>query len=138
MNEAGNPEKVPVSVEPLCWNTTTMPEPAHVPDRFDAGAVPTVTMTSFDAPLTPVLAPARTRTKYVPLGTPLAENVVAVDPVLKLARLFAPLEEPASITYDVAGSGDVGTSHVSVTVLPLTDEVRFGGAVGAAVANSRL
>ena len=54
---------------------------------------PTTRVASLDAALVPAPFAARTRTKYVPVLTPPAENVVAVEPVLKFARLAAPAVE---------------------------------------------
>jgi hypothetical protein len=71
----------------------------------------------------------------VPDDTSVAVNDVAALRVSNIATSVAkPADELASITYDVAASGDVGASHVNVTVLPLTDAVRFDGAPGAASA----
>ena len=53
---------------------------------------------SFDGALVPAAFEARSRTKYVPAGTPDVENVVAVLPVLKFATLLEPPADPASST----------------------------------------
>jgi hypothetical protein len=58
--------------------------------------LPTVTTTSLVAPLTPAEFFARTRTKYVPAGTPDTVNDVAVFPVSKTAAFARPDAKPAS------------------------------------------
>jgi hypothetical protein len=58
----------------------------------------TMTTTSFDAALEPAELRARTRTTYVPDGTPVAVNDVAVLRVSNTTMLAAPADEPASIT----------------------------------------
>ena len=58
---------------------------------------PTVKTTSLDAaPSVRSNARARTRTKYVPLGTWGIVSVFALLPVSKLATLLSPLDDPAS------------------------------------------
>ena len=60
------------------------------------------------------------------MAIPPVVNVVAFDPVLKLARLAFPLEEPASIWYPVGLP--VPAFHVSVMFEPYDDAVRLLGA----------
>jgi hypothetical protein len=50
--------------------------------------------------------------------------------------LVAPEADPASNTYEVVGSPVTGALHVSVTVDPLTLNVRFWGAPGAVAASA--
>ena len=59
---------------------------------------PTMMTTSLDAALVPALFRARTRTKYVPAGTPVAVNDVAALNVSNTAMLVDPADDPASIT----------------------------------------
>jgi hypothetical protein len=66
----------------------------------------------------------------VPLTTLVAVKVVAALPVEKLARLVNPAAEPASITYDVAAQPPEGGCQFRMTVTPVTDAVRPGGAPG--------
>ena len=73
----------------------------------------------------------------MPAGTDVTVNVVAALPVSKLARFLRPDADPASTTYDVAGSPDDGAVHVSVTALPLTDCVSAVGAAETAAAEIR-
>jgi hypothetical protein len=54
-----------------------------------------------------------------------------VLPVSNVAMFVAPLAAPASMTYDVGGSGGPGAAHCTITVLPLTEDVRLDGAPGA-------
>jgi len=90
---------------------------------------PTTTTTSFEGnPAAPLASMARTRTKYVPAGTPVVENVVSALPVGRLARLADPLLDPASMRYETAPAVAV---HVSVTVVPMTVLVRLVGAPNA-------
>ena len=91
----------------------------------------TVITTSLEGALDPELFFARTRTKYVPAGTPLTVKVVAGLPVSNTAMFAAPDDEPASMTYDVAGSVDVDCSQFNLTVLLLTDADRFVDGLGA-------
>ena len=63
-----------------------------------AGVFEMVTVISFDAALDPMPFAARTRTKYVPAPTPLAEKLVEVLPVLRVVRSERPVAETASIT----------------------------------------
>ena len=63
-------------------------------------------------------------------------SVVAEVPVSN-EMIVAPEENPASITYDEAGSGPVGASQVNVTVVPLTDADSPLEGVGAAAAATR-
>jgi hypothetical protein len=92
--------------------------------------VGTVTITSFEGALTVLPLPARTRTKYVPALTPLAENKRKALPVEKLARLLAPGDEPASMIYVVGAHPPTGAAHVKVTENPLTIAVKLSGAPG--------
>jgi hypothetical protein len=73
----------------------------------------------------------------VPAGTPVTVRVVAELPVSNTAIFVEAGEEPASITYDVAGSEEVGASQFKMTVLPLAEPVRFPDAPGAASAVTR-
>jgi hypothetical protein len=50
---------------------------------------------------------------------------VAALPVGKLARLLAPGVDPASSTYKTVNPPVAGAVHASVTVEPLTLDVRF-------------
>ncbi len=65
---------------------------------------------------------------------PLAENVVAVLPVVTVARFASPDPDPASMKYEVTGSPEDGAPHVSVTVAPLDELERLVGAPGAVAA----
>src|ERR1051325_11368584 len=56
-----------------------------------------ITTISFETAPGPLALAARTRTKYVPRGTPVVENVVSVEPVLKFARFDSPELDPASM-----------------------------------------
>ena len=55
----------------------------------------TTTRISFDGALVPLALFASTRTKYEPAPTPVAVSVGELDPVLALARLARPEDEPA-------------------------------------------
>src|SRR5262252_5810539 len=88
-------------------------------------------MTSFEGPLVPHAFLPFTRMKYVPLPTPTATSDVAALPVSKLARFAAPLEEPASTTYELVGPAPA--VHWSVTIDPLTVELNPVGAPGGLV-----
>jgi len=55
-------------------------------------------------------------------------------PVSNTMILLAPGVEPASITYDVGESPDVGPSHPRLTVVPFTNDIRFPGEPGAVAA----
>ena len=96
---------------------------------------PTTNCASFDGALLPMLVIVRTRTKYVPAPTPLAEKVVAVLPVETRARFDAPDDDPASIRYAVTrpAGGVGGGRHESVTLEPEEEAVRSNG--GPAVGN---
>jgi hypothetical protein len=88
-----------------------------------------VTRTSFDGGLAPHAFFALTRTKYAPLPTPVTRNEGEVLAVSKFARSFEPVDEPASITYDV-GAPSLA-AHAKVTVDPDTTAVNPRGAPGA-------
>jgi hypothetical protein len=67
----------------------------------------------------------------VPAPTPLAENVVAVLPVLKFARFESPVADPASITKPVGAQPPAGAVQEIVTDDPVAEPVRPVGAPGA-------
>jgi hypothetical protein len=121
---------VKVTVPPF----TADARPVGAPGVPAHGPPPTETTTSLDGALNPLAFCARTRTKYVPGATPLAENVVAALPVRTFARFAEPLDDPASMTYDVTGSPEPDPDQMSVTELPATDAVRLLGAPGTASA----
>jgi hypothetical protein len=54
-----------------------------------------------------------------------------------MAMFDAPGDDPASITYEVAGSEPEGAAHVSATVVPVTDAERLADAFGTAAAENR-
>src|SRR5215470_5590766 len=88
-----------VTVDPLVDTLNPAGAPgAHEPPPL------TVTITSFDGPLTPAPFFARTRTKYVPAGTLSTFSAGAGFPVSTFARSVRPLADPASTTYDEGGS----------------------------------
>src|SRR6266540_2778145 len=96
-----------------------------------AGAVPpTTTWISLEGPLDPVAFVERTRTKYVPLTTPLALKEVAGLPVENDVRLLRPGPEPASIVYAVAAHPDAGACQIRATALPPTVAVSPVGTPG--------
>jgi hypothetical protein len=118
--------------------STTVPLALAEPERLPGGpgaavhpVEPTTSTASFEGTLTPAPLEALTRTKYVPLGTPPVENVVAALPVAKLARFVAAEVDPASMTYDWTGSPVTGALQVSVTLLPEDVAVRLVGPPGA-------
>ena len=95
------------------------------------GAEPIVSDTSFDVLLlVPDAFDERTRTKYRPAATPLAESVVEELPVGTVARLVNPELEPASRMYDVAAHPPAGACHARVMDVPFTVDVSPVGASG--------
>lgn len=92
---------------------------------------PTMTLISFDGPLTPAPFFARTRTKYVPAGTPSAISARSALPVSKFARSVNVVAEPASTTYEDGASPATGACHVRLTVAPTTMPMSPDGVVGA-------
>ena len=62
---------------------------------------------------------------------PDAEKTVSGLPVEKLARSAAPAADPASITYAMIGSPELGAIQDSVTLLPLDVADKAVGALGA-------
>lgn len=60
----------------------------------------------------------------------MAVKVVAVDPVLTVARSARDAADPASITYDI-GAFPTGALHDKVNERPLTDDCNDVGAGGA-------
>src|SRR6266849_5377046 len=90
------------------------------PGAAPHGVAPTVKVASLDGPLTPLAFTARTRTKYVPDETPVAENSALLLPVEKFARLLSPDIEPTSIEYDPIGQPPDGACHVRVRLPPDT------------------
>ena len=121
--------QVSVSVEPATF--AVKPDGAPGRDRHEVVPPATVTTTSFDDGLRPALFFARTRTKYVPLGTSFAVSAGPILPVSKFARSASPAADPASTTYDEGGSPPVGGVHPSVTVCADAAPCKLSGAVGA-------
>ena len=74
--------------------------------------------TSLEELLVPQALRARTRTKYVPLPTPVATNPVAVVPVSLTRRFAWPGNDPASMMYEVGEP--LEAFQATVTVDPLT------------------
>jgi hypothetical protein len=94
-----------------------------------------VKLHSFEGPLVPAEFLARTRAKYVPTPTAGAKNVVAVLPVPKLAKLLAPVEDPASMTYVVGMPPVLGAFQDKETLKPLTPARKLDGVPGASMLN---
>lgn len=108
--------------------------PTNVADVLPGGALLLiVNVCSFDGPLTPYTFAARTRTKYVPAGTPVAENAVALLPVFEVAMLLRPDAVPACRMYVVGAHPPAGAFHDICNVDPLTNPPKPLGAFGAFV-----
>jgi hypothetical protein len=131
------PELVPISttydvgVPPAVFHEMKIDEPLTVAARpvgadGDVQAAVIVNVTSLDTGPVPHALVALTRAKYVP-GTAIVMTA-DVDVLLDEAVPVAPELVPTSTVYDV-GDPDAA-AHVNVTVLPLTDAVRFCGEPG--------
>jgi len=116
------------AVEPLTLIAKRLGGPGTPSGDGPGAPVPTTATTSFDGGLVPPLFPARTRTKYVPVGTCCTVMVVATLSVEKTAKSLPPLNEPASTIYVVGTAPEAAGSHDSVTAEPTMMLVRLTGA----------
>jgi hypothetical protein len=112
---------------------TVPASPVGAEGRLPQGPTPIANCTSFDGALAPAAFADFTRTKYVPLATPLAARLVAALPIENTVRLLEPGADPASMVYDVGEQPPFGACHARVTAALLTEAVNPLGAPGALV-----